>query len=161
MAYPAFTCPLLYKTNPAPIKVKIINITLNIKAAFFMVSSLSIPICPFDYTTFIPYLLQKIQGIAPTRPTFLIVLTISLFSTSALSNRSVSYTDYCALCKVLSYAPTAPALPPGNPALSFYIPRSDCGLYYCSPLSVQTDIPSLSNFVLPCPFHKGLFLPRF
>ena len=36
--------------------------------------------------------------------------------------------DYCALYRVLSYAPTAPALPPGNPALSFYIPRSDCGL---------------------------------
>ena len=41
MAYPAFTCPLLYKTYPAPIKVKIINIMLNAKAVFFMAPSLS------------------------------------------------------------------------------------------------------------------------
>ena len=41
-AYPAFTCPLLYKTYPAPIKVKIINRMLAVKAIFFIVSSLSI-----------------------------------------------------------------------------------------------------------------------
>lgn len=40
-AYPAFTCPLLYKTYPAPIKVKIINRMLAVKAIFFMVSFLS------------------------------------------------------------------------------------------------------------------------
>lgn len=68
VAYPAFTCPLLYKTYPAPIKVKIINITLNIRAVFFMVSSLSTPICPFDFTTFISYLPLKIQGIATATP---------------------------------------------------------------------------------------------
>jgi hypothetical protein len=65
MAYPAFTCPLLYKTYPAPIKVKIINIMLNAKAVFFMAPSLSTPICSFDYTPFIPYLPLKIQAIAP------------------------------------------------------------------------------------------------
>ena len=64
LAYPAFACPLLYKTYPAPIKVKIVNITLNTNAVFSMVSSLSTPICSFDYTTSIPYLLLRIQGIA-------------------------------------------------------------------------------------------------
>ena len=70
-------------------------------------------------------------------------------------------TSCCALCIILSYAPTAPALPPGNPALSSYIPRSDYGLYYCFPLSAPKDIPSLSDFSLPCPFRKGLYLPRY
>lgn len=68
MAYPAFTCPLLYKTYPAPIKIRIINITLNTKAVFFMVSSLSTPICSFDYTTSISYLPLKTQGIATATP---------------------------------------------------------------------------------------------
>lgn len=68
MAYPAFTCPLLYKTYPAPIKVKIINIKLNTRAVFFMVSSLLPPICSSDYTTFIPYLLLRIQGIETATP---------------------------------------------------------------------------------------------
>ena len=80
---------------------------------------------------------------------------------SALSSHSASHTDYFALCTVLSCAPTAPALPPGNPALSFYIPRSDCGLYYCSPLSAPTGIPNLSDFALLYPFRKVLFLLRF
>ena len=51
-------------------------------------------------------------------PTFLIVPTIFLFCTSALSSHSVSRTDYYALYRVLSCTPTAPSLPPGNPALS-------------------------------------------
>ena len=85
----------------------------------------------------------------------------SLSAVSALSNRFVFHIDYYALCRVLSCVPTAPALPPGNPALSSYIPRSDCGLYYCFPLSAPTGIPSLSDFALPCPFRKGLYLPRF
>ena len=38
----------------------------------------------------------------------------------------LSFTDYSALCRIASYAPTAPVLPPGNPALSSYIPWSDC-----------------------------------
>lgn len=42
---------------------------------------------------------------------------LSLSAVSALSNRSVSRKDCCALGKVLSYAPTAPVLPPGNPEL--------------------------------------------
>ena len=54
-----------------------------------------------------------------------------------------------------------PALPLGNPTLSFYIPLSDCGLYYCFPLSAPTSTPSLSDFALPCPFRKDLFLPQF
>ena len=86
---------------------------------------------------------------------------LSLSAVSALSNRSVSHKDCYALCKVLSYAPTAPVLPPCNPALSSYIPRSDCGLYYCSPLSAPTGIPNLSDFALLYPFRKVLFLLRF
>ena len=70
----------------------------------------------------------------------------SLSAVSALSNRSVFHKDCSAPCRVVSCAPTAPALPPGNPALSSYIPRSDCGLYYCFPLSAPTGIPSLSDF---------------
>ena len=97
----------------------------------------------------------------PPHPTFIIILTISLSSIFALSSHSASHTDYCVLCRVLSCAPTAPVLPPGNPALSFYIPRSDCGLYYCFPLSAPKGIPSLSDFALPCPFRKGLYLPRW
>ena len=115
----------------------------------------------FDYITSVPHLPQKYRAQQPPHPTFIIVLTISLSSIFALSSHSASHTDYCALCRVLSFAPTAPALPPYNLALSFYIPRSDCGLYYCSPLSVPTGIPSLSDFALPCPFRKGLFLLRF
>ena len=90
-----------------------------------------------------------------------IVPTPSLSSVSALSNHSVFHIGYCVLCRVLSFVPTAPALPPGNPALSSYIPRSDCGLYYCSPLSAPTGIPSLSDFALLYPFRKVLFLLRF
>ena len=69
------------------------------------------------------FLLQNIGHSNRYTPTFLIAPTTFQSSVSALSNRSVSHTDYCALCRVLSFAPTAPALPPGNPALSFYIPR--------------------------------------
>ena len=123
-----------------------------------MLSVNQIQICPFHYITSVPHLPPKYRVQQPPRPTFIIVLTISLFSTSALSNRFASHTDYCALCKVLSCAPTAPSLPPGNPAQSFYIPRSDCGLYCCFPLSVPTNIPNLSDFALPCPFRKGLYL---
>lgn len=47
---------------------------------------------------------------------------------------------------------------PGNPVLSSYIPWPYCGLYYCSSLSALINIPSLSDFVFPCPFRKGLFL---
>ena len=86
-----------------------------------------------------------------------IVPTPSLSSVSALSNHSVFHIGCCVLCRVLSCAPTAPALPPDNPALSSYIPRSDYGLYYCSLLSAPTNIPNLSDFVLPCPFRIGLF----
>ena len=94
-------------------------------------------------------------------PAFFISPMPSLSAVSALSNRFVFHTDYYALCRVLSCAPTAPALPPGNPALSSYIPRSDCGLYYCSPLSAPTGIPNLSDFALLYPFRKVLFLLRF
>ena len=31
----------------------------------------------------------------------------------------------------------------------------------CSLLSVPANIASLSDFALPCPFRKGLYLPRF
>lgn len=85
----------------------------------------------------------------------------SLSAVSALSNRFVFHIDYYALCRVLSCVPTAPALPPSNPALSSYIPRSDCGLYYCFLLSAPKYIPSLPDFALPCPFRKGLYLPQF
>ena len=61
----------------------------------------------------------------------------SLSAVSALSNRSVFHKDCSAPCRVVSCAPTAPALPSGNPALSSYISRSDCGLYYCFPLSAH------------------------
>lgn len=90
-------------------------------------------------------------------PENFIVPTIFLFCISALSSHSASHTEYFALCRVLSCAPTAPSLPPGNLALSFYIPRSDYGLYYCFPLSALTNTPSQSDFALPYPFHKGLF----
>ena len=90
-----------------------------------------------------------------------IVPTPSLSAVSVLSNHSVFHIGCCVLCRVLSCAPTAPSLPPDNLALSFYIPRSDCGLYYCFPLSAPKDIPSLSDFSLPCPFRKGLYLPRY
>ena len=107
----------------------------------------------------------------PPCHTLLIVPTIFQSSISALSNRSAFHTDYCVLCRVLSYAPTAPALPPGNPALSSYIPRSDCGLYYCFPLSAPTGTPVyqilhfLICFVKVCicydfstqPYHNFLF----
>ena len=89
-------------------------------------------------------------------PTFIAPIP-SLSSVSALSNRSVFHKDCFAPCKIPSCVPTAPALPPGNPALSSYIPRSDCGLYCCFLLSVPTGIPSLSDFAPPCPFRKGLF----
>ena len=91
---------------------------------------------------------------------FIIALTTSLFSISALSSHSASHTDCSALCRVLSFAPTAPALPPGNPALSSYIPQSDYGLYYCFLLSAPTGTPSLSDFALPYLFRKGLYLLR-
>ena len=68
------------------------------------------------------------------------------------------YTDYCALCKVLSCVPTAPELPPGNPALSSYTPRSDCGLYCCFLLSALIHISSQADSVLPHPYHIILFL---
>ena len=88
-------------------------------------------------------------------PTLFISPMPSLSAVSALSNRFVFHTDYYALCRVLSCAPTAPALPPGNPALSSYIPRSDCGLYYCFLLSAPTGTPSLSDFALPYLFRKA------
>ena len=84
-----------------------------------------------------------------------------LFWISALSTHSAFHTDCSAPCRVLSCAPTAPALPPDNPALSFYIPRSDCGLYYCFLLSALINTPRLSDFALPYPFRIGLFTPRF
>ena len=115
----------------------------------------------FDYITSVPHLPQKYRAQKPPHPTFIIVLTISLSPIFALSSHSASHTDYCVLCRVLSCSPTAPVLPPVNSALSSYIPRSDCGLYYCFPLSAPKDIPSLSDFALPCPFRKGLYLPRF
>ena len=90
-----------------------------------------------------------------------IALTLSQSSTYVLSNHSASHTDYYASCITLSFAPTAPVLPPGNPALSFYIPRSDYGLYYCFPLSALINTPSLSDCALPYLFRKGLYLPRF
>ena len=76
-----------------------------------------------------------------------------LSAISAPSNRSVSHTDYFALCSILSCVPTAPALPSGNPALSSYIPRSDCELYYCFPLSAPTGIPT-SKHTLPQALEK-------
>ena len=84
-----------------------------------------------DYTTSPLHLPQKYKTQQPQCPTFLIAPMTSHSSISAPSSHSASHTNYCALCRVLSYAPTAPAPPPGNPAQSFYIPRSDCGLYYC------------------------------
>ena len=42
--------------------------------------------------------------------------------------------------------------------LSSYIPRLDCGLYSCCLLSALTNIPILPDFVLSCPFRKGLYL---
>ena len=85
----------------------------------------------------------------------------SLSAVFALSNRFVFHKDCSALCRVLSCAPTAPALPSGNPALSSYISRSDCGLYYCFPLSAPKGIPNLSNFSLPYLFRKGLYPTRY
>ena len=41
-------------------------------------------------------------------PTFPIIQTIFQFSVSALSNRSASSTNCYALCRILSYTPTAP-----------------------------------------------------
>lgn len=58
----------------------------------------------------------------------------------------------------IHYRSNCAVLPPGNPALFSYIPRSDCGLYYCSLLSTGT--PSLSNlhfhvrFVEVCICHS-------
>ena len=46
----------------------------------------------------------------PPRPTFFIAPMPSLSSTSALSSHSASHKDCCALCRVLSCAPTAPAI---------------------------------------------------
>ncbi len=105
----------------------------------------------FHYKNRVPQLLH---------PTFLIAPTISQSSVFDISSHSVSHTDYSALCRVLSCALTAPALPSYNPALFSYIPLSDCGLYYCFPLSIPTNIPNLSDFALPCSFRKGLFLLR-
>lgn len=123
LAYPAFACLLLYKTYPAPIKVKIVNITLNTNAVFSMVSSLSTPICSFDYTTFIPYLPLKDKSLEVVKPCTFYRHNNFLFCISVLSNRSASHTDYCILSRIFSCAPTGPALPPGNPALSFSV---DC-----------------------------------
>ena len=82
----------------------------------------------------------------------------SLSAVSALSSHSASHTDYSALCRVLSCAPTAPALPPGNPALSFYIPRSDCGLYCCFPLSAPKGMwrRTVGGFSPPCCHHTSI-----
>ena len=118
---------------------------------------LSISFTFWLYHSYPMFSIIKYRAQQSPRPTFLIVPTISQPSISALSNHSASHTNYCAPCKVLSYAPTAPVLPPGNPAQSSYIPRSDCELYYCFPLSAPISIPSLSDFGLPYQFSKGLF----
>ena len=94
-------------------------------------------------------------------PYIFIVLTIPRSSISTLSSHFVFHIGYYALYRVLSYAPTAPSLPLGNPVQSFYNPWSNCGLYYCFLLSALISTPSLSDFQLPYPFRKGLFLPRF
>ena len=121
-----------------------------------MLSVNQIQICPFHYITSVPHLPPKYRVQQPPHPTFLIAPTIFLFSTSSLSSHSVSHTSCHALYRVLSCAPTAPVLPPGNLVLSFYIPRSDYGLYYCFPLSAPISIPCLSDFALHYPFRKGL-----
>ena len=113
-----------------------------------------------DYTIFISNFPQKYRAQQPPRPTFIIAPTTSQSSVSALSIHFAFPTNYYALCTVLSCAPTAPSFPSGNPALSFYIPRSDCGLYCCFPLSAPKGIPNLSDFALLCPFRKGLYLLR-
>lgn len=81
-----------------------------------------ISFCPFDYITPIPCLPQKYGAKQPLCHTLFIVLTTFQSSVSALSNHSASHTNCCALCRVLSCVSTAPSLPPGNPALSSYIP---------------------------------------
>lgn len=63
---------------------------------------------------------------ATATPQISTVPTLSRFSAFVLSNHSVSHTDYHVLYKVLSCVPTAPSLPPGKPALSVCILRSDC-----------------------------------
>ena len=77
--------------------------------------------CSFDYIICIHNFPLKYRTWQPLRPTFLITPTTSQSSVSALLNHSASHTNYSAPCKVLSRAPTAPALPPGNPALEYHV----------------------------------------
>ena len=60
----------------------------------------------YDYITFILNFPQNYKALQPLSPIFLIIPTISQSAVSALSNRSVFYTDYFALCRVLSCVPT-------------------------------------------------------
>ena len=104
---------------------------------------------------------KKYRAQQPPHPIFLIVSTTSQSSILPFQIVLLFIKAIPLLAEVFSCAPATLSLPPGNPALSFYIPRSDCGLYYCFPLSAPTNIPSLSDFALPYQFLKGLFPPQF
>ena len=120
-----------------------------------------LPICSFDYTTFIPYLPLKDKNSATAAPYILYhsndfsILYFCPFKSFCFSYRllrSLHSSFMRSNCN---------NIPLGNSALCSYIHQPDYGLYYCFPLATLISTPSLSDFSLPCPFRKGLFLPLF
>ncbi len=104
-----------------------------------------IPFSPLTYH-------QKYRTRQPPCPTLFIILTPVQCSTSALSNHSASHRDYSVLCKVLSYAPTAPALPPGNPALSFIFPGqiANCIIVFFYLFRKAYPVYQILHFLIRC-----------
>ena len=98
-----------------------------------------------DFSILSVILPQEIRDTAAAMPQIPTVPMLSQFSVSALSNRSAFHTNCHVLYRVISCAPTTPALPPGNPAQSAYILRSDCVSRYCLILSAPTHISSQST----------------